>query len=127
MAKVFKGLVLDDAGFRIASGKEYWASRVERLIFEVEDGVLGRPDWGSRMSEFLQEPEDTTLANEIINEISFLFAKREPQLELTSVAVNLVSNESTHGISVEVGVLMPYSDSEDEEQTISFFRILEVG
>lgn len=122
-----KGIILDDAGLRVGEGKEYYASRIERLLFEAEGGVLGYPDWGSRIpTEFLFEPEDETTANEIINESAFLFERREDLLEISSMSVEMIpSNSGANGFAFKIGVLLPDTPDEKEE-VVEFFKIVEV-
>lgn len=128
MANSLKGMILDDQGLRIGEGKEYYTARVERLLFESEGGLLGHPDWGSRISEFIMEPEDETTAQEIINETGFLFQNREDVLELSSMSVQIIpSNTGSNGFAFEVGVLMPESADEDPEEIIKFYRIVEIS
>lgn len=120
-----KGLILNESGIKIAEDKEYYASRAERLLFEPEGGILGAPDWGSRMNEFFFEPEDESLANEMINEASFLFSKREDILSLSSMSINIIpTTNGSNGFVFSVGV--EYPEQIDEEQEIKFFKIIEV-
>jgi hypothetical protein len=120
-----KGLIIEDLGGRLAEGNEYIRNRIERLVFIPEDSILGYPDWGSRIpSEFLQEPEDETTADEIINEMSFLFQSREPEIFLDSVSVNILGMDSgSNGLVVQLNVYEPQAT---EVENIEFFKIVEV-
>jgi hypothetical protein len=123
-----KGLVLDERGIRIGEGKDYYHSRVERLIFEAEGGILGYPDWGSRIPEFIMEPEDETSAQEMINETSFLFQNREDLLEISSMAVEIIpSNTGANGFAFQLGILLPEAADEDPEEIIKFYRVVDIS
>jgi phage baseplate assembly protein W len=118
------GLVIDDNGPRVASGKEQMHSRIERLFFTQEGGILGHPQWGSRILEYLYEPSDEEMANEIINEMSFLLNEQD-SIEIDEVSVELIGTDSGSN-----GVILKVNAFEDSQATIpepiEFFRIVEI-
>ena len=118
------GLVLTQSGGKEAYGLEYVRERVARLMFVLEGSVLGYPDWGSQVYSILHEPSDDTTADDITNELDFLFSSREDTLELDSVEVSLVEmGNGNEGLVVNANVFLP----QDEEVTeLQFFQILEV-
>jgi hypothetical protein len=119
-----KGLVIDDAGPRIAEGKDHTSARIERLFFTQEGGILGHPDWGSRIIDYFYEPSDEENANEILNEMTFLLNERD-SIVIDELSVDLVAGEAgTNGVILKVNVFE--DDSETEVQEIEFFRITEI-
>lgn len=119
-----KGLILTKNGGKEAQGKEYVSERLQRLFFVPEGSILGHPDWGSQIPSLLHEPLDETSADDLINEMDFLFSSREDYVELDSAEVSIVElGAGKDGIVMNLGVILP---QEEEIVDLEFFSILEV-
>lgn len=118
------GLVLTSNGGKESYDKEYVRERLSRLFFVPEGSVLGYPDWGSQVPALLHEPSDETTADDVINELDFLFSSREDTLELDSVEVSILElGSGNEGLVVKCEVALP---QESETTELQFFQILEV-
>jgi phage baseplate assembly protein W len=118
-----QGLILNDKKSSVSINKEYLAARVERLLFTEVGHILGYPDYGSRLNEFLHEQLDDTTAEDIINEITFLFQTYEPDIEIEDILVDILYSESSQtGIVIKMNL---YIIETGEVQEITIPKIFE--
>ena len=119
-----KGLILNNLVSSVAEDNDYIRARIERLLFIPEGEILGIPDFGSKLIEFLHEPADETTADDIINEISFLMQEREPEIDIDDIFVEILNNDSGQsGLLIRMNI---YDNTTQQEQEIEFFKIIEV-
>ena len=118
-----QGLVLNDKKSSIVADKNYIGSRIERLLFTKSGDVLGYPDYGSLIDDFFHEPEDETTAEDLINEITFLFQSYEPDLEIEDISIEILGTDSgQNGIIINMNIYVIETNTLEE---ISIFKIYE--
>lgn len=102
------------------------AAHLERLIFTPLDSIPGMLGIGSKVPDFLDEPMDEETAEDILEEIEFLFDNYEPRLTLNETTIELRSmDRDKEGVLITLSI-SPHSNEEIRE-TISFFRIREIA
>ncbi len=119
---------MTETGGKVTSGNELVGSRLERLFFTAEGGMLGHPEWGSRIpGEFFFEPADEITANEIINEMVFLLGTYENDtgVEVIGTSVDILANESSNAFIVKT-TIESLDEGDYEPAEIKFFRITEL-
>ena len=119
-----QGLAFNNKDYSIKSDKDLLAARLERLLFIEHNEILGFPDFGSYLSELFHEPEDETIAEEIINEIIFLVQSYEPDLEIQDITAEILGTESgQNGILIKMNIYILETQSVEE---ITIFKIQEI-
>ena len=118
-----KGLALNSSTADIKEGNEYISSRIERLLFVSEGEVLGYPDWGSKIQSILHDELDEITGDDLNNEINFLIGTREEGISLESSEISIVDmGDNLDGMIATIEIS---EDSEEEVQTIQFFKVME--
>lgn len=125
MATEIKGIGLTaDRGWQVLGGSDLFNNRLERLIFQKEGGLLGNPDFGSLVLNYLADPDDRVSQFDIINEISILMQTYEPDLSLIDASVSS-GNEPGIGNVVTVKLTVEYTLT-DQTFQVEFFKIRDI-
>jgi hypothetical protein len=118
---------MTESSGKVAEGNELIASRLERLFFTPEGGMLGNPDWGSRIpGEFFFEQADEITANEIINEMNFLLGTYETELSPLGASVDILAGENGNNAFIIKTTIESPNSGEEEPVEIEFFKIAEI-
>lgn len=121
---MLQGLVLNNRDYSVKYNKDLLSSRIERLLFIEKGEMLGYPDFGSYLNELFHEPEDETLAEEIINEIIFLVQTYEPDLDIEDITAEILGTDSgQNGILIKMNIYIIPTETIEE---IQIFKIQEI-
>jgi phage baseplate assembly protein W len=116
-----QGIIFNNKNSSVKFDKDYLSARLERLLFVEKSEILGFPDFGSYLPEFFHEPEDETIAEEIINEITFLIQTYEPDLEIEDITAEILGTDSgQNGILIKMNIYII------ETQTIEEIKIFKI-
>ena len=115
----------NDSGWQVLTDSDLFNNRLERLIFTKEGGILGHPETGSLVLDFLNDPDDTVSHFDIMNEIGLLIEEHEPDLRLIEASVNS-QNIKDIGNVVTVKLHIEYTVT-DEVFDVEFFKVRDVG
>lgn len=120
-----RGLGLTENGFEMLGGTDLDHERVERLIFRKEHGLIGKID-GSLVPDFLYNTLSEATAQDILSEIEFLIANKEPTLDGDEARISISKNSATgnDGIKIEIDVSKYPSE---ENETLTFFKVRDVS
>ena len=118
------GLVFNNRDYSVKYNKDHLSARLERLLFVEKGAILGNPDFGSYLNELFHEPEDETLAEEIINEIIFLVQTYEPDLDIEDITAEILGTDSgQNGILIKMNIYIIPTETIEE---IQIFKIQEI-
>lgn len=120
-----KGIGLTaDKGWQVLTDSDLYNNRLERLIFQKEGGLLGNPDFGSLVLDYLNDPDDRVAHFDIMNEIAVLIEDNEPDLALREATVE--SQNTTIGNVITVRLQVEYTVT-SEIFNVQFFKVRDVS
>lgn len=115
----------EEQGWQVLNGPDLINNRLERLFFQKQGGMLGHPDFGSLVLDFLNDPDDSVSHFDIMHEMQLLISQNEPYLILLEANISS-NNVKDIGTVVTIKLAIEYTVT-DEIFNVEFFRVRDIA